>query len=167
MSLSPLLSCSNRGVGSTAFELGFARKEQWGSELTRGQWEIPHRSTSLPGYVNPLWRGLLSEADHFLLQPMLSTCGTNHKSRCLELLGSPSLVARHIGMDTSNASLAQRRVTRRALSSRTPTSRCRCATAGRRVRARESPPGAGRAATGTRAALRSRPLLPARQHVRP
>ena len=56
---------------------------------------------------------------------------------------------------------------RRALSSRTPTSRCRSATAGRRVRARESPPGAGRAATGTRVALRSRPLLPARQHVRP
>ena len=56
---------------------------------------------------------------------------------------------------------------RRALSSRTPTSRCRSATAGRRVRAREAPPGAGRAATGTRAALRSRPLLPARQHVLP
>jgi hypothetical protein len=55
---------------------------------------------------------------------------------------------------------------RRALSTRTPTSRCRSATAGRRVRARESPPGAGRAATGTRVALRSRPLLPARQHVR-
>jgi hypothetical protein len=35
MSLPPLPSCSNRGVGSTAFELGFARKEQWGSELTR------------------------------------------------------------------------------------------------------------------------------------
>ncbi len=58
MSLPPLPSCSNRGVGSTEFELGFARKEQWGSELTRGQWEKPHRSTSLPGYVNPLWRGL-------------------------------------------------------------------------------------------------------------
>jgi len=55
----------------------------------------------------------------------------------------------------------------RALSSRTPTSRCRCPTAGRQVRARESPPGAGRVATGTRVALRSRPLLPARQHVRP
>jgi hypothetical protein len=49
----------NRGVGQTSFELGFARKEQWGSGLTRGQWEIPHRSTSLPGYVNPLWRGLV------------------------------------------------------------------------------------------------------------
>src|SRR5437660_6499817 len=47
--------------------------------------------------------------------------------------------------------IAQRRVTRRALSSRTPTSRCRCATAGRRVLALESPPGAGRAATCTRA----------------
>jgi hypothetical protein len=35
MSLPPLPSCSNRGVGSTAFELGFASKEQWGSELTR------------------------------------------------------------------------------------------------------------------------------------
>ncbi len=35
MRLPPLPSCSNRGVGSTAFELGFARKEQWGSELTR------------------------------------------------------------------------------------------------------------------------------------
>ncbi len=58
MSLPPLLRCSNRGVGSTAFEPGFARKKQWGSELTRGQWEKPHRSTSLPGYVNPLWRGL-------------------------------------------------------------------------------------------------------------
>ena len=34
MSLPPLLSCSNRGVGSKAFELGFARKEPWGSELT-------------------------------------------------------------------------------------------------------------------------------------
>jgi hypothetical protein len=58
-------------------------------------------------------------------------------------------------------------VPRRALSSRTPTSRCRSASAGRRVRARESPPGAGRAATGTRVALRSRPPLPARQHERP
>ncbi|HEY6406535.1 MAG TPA: hypothetical protein VIY29_03595 [Ktedonobacteraceae bacterium] len=35
MSLPPLPRCSNRGVGSTAFEPGFARKEQWGSELTR------------------------------------------------------------------------------------------------------------------------------------
>src|SRR6266704_829592 len=52
-------------------------------------------------------------------------------------------------------------------SSGTPTSRCRSVTAGRRVRARGSPPGAGRAATGTRVALRSRPLLPARRHVRP
>ena len=56
---------------------------------------------------------------------------------------------------------------RRALSSGTPTSRCRSATAGRRVRARGLPPGAGRAATGTRVALRSRPLLPARRHARP
>lgn len=56
---------------------------------------------------------------------------------------------------------------RRALSSQTPTSRCRSATAGRQVRARESPLGAGHAATGTRVALRSRPRLPARQHVRP
>ena len=56
---------------------------------------------------------------------------------------------------------------RRALSSRTPTSRWRCATAGRRGRARGSPPGAGRAATGTRVARRSRPFLPARRHVRP
>src|SRR5258708_38914570 len=54
-----------------------------------------------------------------------------------------------------------------ALISRTPTSRCHSATAGRQVRARESPRGAGRAATGTRVALRSRPLLPAMQHVRP
>jgi Winged helix DNA-binding domain len=54
MSLPPLPSCSNRGVGSTTFELDFTRKEQWGSELTRGQWEKPHRSTSLQGYVNPL-----------------------------------------------------------------------------------------------------------------
>ncbi len=37
----------------------------------------------------------------------------------------------------------------RPLSSRTPTSRCRCATSGRRARARESPPGAGHAASGT------------------
>ena len=56
---------------------------------------------------------------------------------------------------------------RSALSSRTPTSRCRSATAGRRVRARESPPGAGRAATGTRVAPRSRLVLSPRQHVRP
>ena len=56
---------------------------------------------------------------------------------------------------------------RRALSSRTPTSRCRSATAGRQVRARESPPGAGHAATGIRAARRPRLRLPARQHVRP
>ncbi len=55
----------------------------------------------------------------------------------------------------------------RALNSRTPTSRCRSATAGRRVRARESPPGAARAATGIRVALRRRPLLPARRHARP
>ena len=54
MSLPPLPSCSNRGVGLTTFEPGFARKEQWGSELTRGQWEKPHWSTSLPGQVNPL-----------------------------------------------------------------------------------------------------------------
>ena len=52
---------------------------------------------------------------------------------------------------------------RRALSSRTPTSRRRSATAGRRARGRESPPGAGRAATGTRAAPRHRP----RPHGRP
>jgi len=54
-----------------------------------------------------------------------------------------------------------------ALSGRTPTSRCRSATAGRRGRARGSPPAVGRAATGTRVALRSGPLLPVRQHVRP
>ena len=56
---------------------------------------------------------------------------------------------------------------RRALSSQTPTSRCRSATAGRQLRARESTLGAGRAATGTRVALRRRARLPARQHVRP
>ncbi len=55
----------------------------------------------------------------------------------------------------------------RALSSRTPTSRCRSATAGRRVRARGSPTGAARAATGTRLALRCGPLLRARQPMRP
>ena len=58
-------------------------------------------------------------------------------------------------------------VPRRVLSSRTPTSSCRCATAGRRGRAREWPPRAGHAATGTRVALRRRPRLPGRQHVRP
>ena len=51
--------------------------------------------------------------------------------------------------------VCERRWPRRALSSRTPTSRCRSATAGRRVRARESPPGAGHTATGTRVALRN------------
>jgi len=56
---------------------------------------------------------------------------------------------------------------RRALSSQTPTSGCRSATSGRQARARESPPGAGHAAIGTRVALRPRPRLPARQHVRP
>ncbi|MBA4866727.1 hypothetical protein H1V43_36615 [Streptomyces sp. PSKA54] len=56
---------------------------------------------------------------------------------------------------------------RRALSSQTPTSRCRSTIAGRQVRARESPPGAGRAATGTRVALRPRSCLLARQRVRP
>jgi hypothetical protein len=56
---------------------------------------------------------------------------------------------------------------RRALSSQTLTSRSRSATAGRQVRARESPPEAGHAATGTQVALRPRPRLPARQHVRP
>ena len=55
----------------------------------------------------------------------------------------------------------------RPLSSQTPTSRCRSATAGRRARARESPPGVGHAAIGTRVALRHRSRLPARQHVRP
>jgi hypothetical protein len=55
----------------------------------------------------------------------------------------------------------------RPLSSQTPTSRCRSATAGRRARARESPPGVGHAAIGTRVALRYRSRLPARQHVRP
>jgi len=55
----------------------------------------------------------------------------------------------------------------RALSSQKPTSRCRSATAGRQVRARESPPGAGHAATGTRVAPRPRPRLPARPHERP
>src|SRR5229473_4974180 len=54
-----------------------------------------------------------------------------------------------------------------ALSSRTPTSRCRSVSAGRRGRARESPPGDGRAATGTRVSLRFRPLLPKPQHGRP
>ena len=56
---------------------------------------------------------------------------------------------------------------RRALSSQTPTSRCRSAAADRQARARESPPGAGHAATGTRVALRPRPRLRTRQHVRP
>jgi hypothetical protein len=55
----------------------------------------------------------------------------------------------------------------RALSSQTPTSRCRSATAGRPVRARESSPGAGRAATGIRAGLRLRPRLAAQRHARP
>jgi hypothetical protein len=50
---------------------------------------------------------------------------------------------------------------------RTPTSRCRSATAGRRARARESPPGVGHAAIGTRVALRHRSGLSARLHVRP
>jgi hypothetical protein len=56
---------------------------------------------------------------------------------------------------------------RRTLSRQTPTSRGRSATAGRQVRARESPPGAGHAATGTRVALHRRPRLPARPHVPP
>src|SRR6266536_3242198 len=56
---------------------------------------------------------------------------------------------------------------RSLISSRTPTSRCRSATARRRVRARESPPGAGRAATGIRVVVRSRSLLPAPRHVPP
>src|SRR5207248_10382396 len=60
----------------------------------------------------------------------------------------------------TDALVGQCRQPRRALSSGTPTSRCRSATAGRRVRARESPPGAGRAAIGTRVALRPRPLPP-------
>lgn len=53
------------------------------------------------------------------------------------------------------------------LSSRTPTSRCRCATSGHQVRARGSPPEAGRAATGTRVVLRSRSRLPVPLHVLP
>ncbi len=52
-------------------------------------------------------------------------------------------------------------------SSQTPTSRWRCAAAGRQVRARGSRLGAGHAATGTPVALRPPPRLPARQHVRP
>ena len=55
----------------------------------------------------------------------------------------------------------------RAFSSQTPTSRCRSATAGRPVRARESALRAGHAATGTRVALRPRLCLAARHHVRP
>jgi membrane-associated phospholipid phosphatase len=53
------------------------------------------------------------------------------------------------------------------LSRRRPTSRYRSATAGRRAPARESPPGAGHAATGTRVARLPRLHLPARQHARP
>ncbi len=53
------------------------------------------------------------------------------------------------------------------LSTQTPTSRCRFATAGRRARDRESPPGVGHAAIGTPVALRHRSRLPARQHLRP
>jgi len=56
---------------------------------------------------------------------------------------------------------------RGALNCQTLTSRFRFATAGRQVRARESPPEAGHAATGTRVGLRPRSHLPARQHVRP
>jgi hypothetical protein len=56
---------------------------------------------------------------------------------------------------------------RRAFSSRTLTSRSRSATAGRQVRARGLPPGAGHAATGTQIALRPRSRPPARQHVLP
>src|SRR5207244_9183234 len=55
----------------------------------------------------------------------------------------------------------------RALSSRTPTNRCRAESAGHRGRARESPPEAGRAATDTRVSLRFRALLPERQRGRP
>jgi membrane-associated phospholipid phosphatase len=53
------------------------------------------------------------------------------------------------------------------LSRRRPTSRYRSAPAGRRAPARESPPGASHAATGTRVALLPRLHRPARQHVRP
>ena len=55
----PSSQWSHRGARSPAFELGFARKEQWGSEVTRGQGEEPHRSTLLPEHVNPPWRGLV------------------------------------------------------------------------------------------------------------
>ena len=54
-----------------------------------------------------------------------------------------------------------------AVSSRTPTSRGRFATAGPRGRARGYFPGAGRAATGTRVGRRPHPRHSARQHVRP
>jgi hypothetical protein len=50
------------------------------------------------------------------------------------------------------------------LSSRTPTSRFRCATADRQAQARESHPEAGRAATGTHDAPRPHPRPSARQH---
>src|SRR4051812_28236851 len=53
------------------------------------------------------------------------------------------------------------------LSSRTPTSRCRSAAAGRRARGRGSPQGAGRVATGTPVAPRGRSRHPVRRHVRP
>src|SRR5690348_14174171 len=45
------------------------------------------------------------------------------------------------------------------ISSRTPTSRCRFATADHPGQDRESPPAVGRAASGTRADLYSRPRL--------
>ena len=56
---------------------------------------------------------------------------------------------------------------RRAVSSRTLTSRRRSATAGRQVRARESHPGAGHAATDIPVVLRRRPHRLARQRGRP
>ena len=53
------------------------------------------------------------------------------------------------------------------VSSRTPTSRSRCATADPPGRVLESPPGAVRAANGTRAGRRSHPRIRGRPHARP
>src|SRR5918911_4461475 len=66
-----------------------------------------------------------------------------------------------------DALVGQCRHALRPRSSRTPTSRCRCATADHPGPARGSRQGAGRAAIGTRAARSSRPRLQERLHAPP